>query len=412
MLALNVFMSKICSVDTIISTGIILLLSACQPPQENITRNQPPENTVLMFVKGDPGTLIRGARLNSKSPFKSSNISDLNDYSLVTLHQFVEKEKAQILNPNISNDEIKKENESKDITTSKKSNSDIYKVQVQSSDNGDWHLILFSGALQIRLSPDSEGRLQPVEGTSGQQSILIKTLHWSMTPDKKFLSLLIEINEENNGKNLITFYFEKKSTPVSILKTDKKYIYLGGPGNKLPWKNLANNTLTIGFCGDAADMPMAIKALSGWTKALKDRLTLKLEKRSSYPPFSDLNQHCIHYVDSYFYESRGNVAAYGVALTPRSIHKAQIIDSDIFMFREEFQKVVKHNMNADISSEQAKEWMRNKFVPALSHEIGHMLGLDHKFDGTPSVMSYEIKDIEPQSYDIEALHELYLIKVD
>ena len=407
MLALNGFMSKIWSLGL-----VTLLLAACQPTQETETRSKPPENTAVMFVKGDPGTLIRGARLNSKSPFTKSNITELNDYALVTLHQFVEKEKAQILDTNITKEEIKKENESTDLTATKKSNLDIFKVQVEPGDNGDWYLLLFSGALQIKMSPDSNGRLQPVEGISKDQSTRLKTLHWSMTPDKNFISLLVETNEADVGKSLTTFYFEKKSTPISILKTDKKYIYLGGPGNKLPWKNLANNTLTIGFCGSAADMPIAVTALSGWTKVLKDRLTIKLEKRNSYFPFSDLNQQCIHFVDTYIYESRGNVAAYGVTLTPRSLHKAQIIDSDIFMFREEFQKVVMHNMKAGASADQANEWTRKQFVPALSHEIGHMLGLDHKFDGTPSVMSYDIKDIEPQNYDIEALNELYSIKVD
>ena len=41
------------------------------------------------------------------------------------------------------------------------------------------------------------------------------------------------------------------------------------------------------------------------------------------------------------------------------------------------------------------------------HELGHLLGLAHQFDGTRSIMSYEKEDVEIYDYDIEAIQELY-----
>ena len=44
----------------------------------------------------------------------------------------------------------------------------------------------------------------------------------------------------------------------------------------------------------------------------------------------------------------------------------------------------------------------------ILHEMGHALGLDHQFDGTPSIMSYDFESpAELTDYDKAAIQDLY-----
>lgn len=165
--------------------------------------------------------------------------------------------------------------------------------------------------------------------------------------------------------------------------------------------------MTVSLCGSGIHQNLVEHAVKRWGQVLVGRINLKFEKKSTYAPFSDLNEHCVQMVNAYIYDSRDNVAVYGVTLGRLSLSKKQLVDSDIFMFSEEFNKQSKALVKAGYSEQEASDEAAQKFYPALFHELGHLLGLDHKFDGTQSVMSYQIKDFEPQAYDIEALQNLY-----
>ncbi len=370
---------------------LAMALSSCQDPGLEI-KDEAPTSTV-MFVKGDPNELIRGATLQRVSPFTDANISMLNSYSLMSMNQFPEKEKAKPIDTSLTQEKIQNENESKDISPTGKPDGNIYQLKVNKGTDGIWHLYLLGGIAEIKMALGKNGRINPVELASKNESLPVETLHWSQTTDGQFISLLVRATEADVGRNLISFVFEKTTAQVPMAVANKKYIYLGGPGNKIPWKNLSNQSLTIGLCGTGIAKSSVERAVNSWGLALQGRMKLKFEKKSKYAPFSDLNEHCVNMVNAYIYESRSNMAVYGVTLGPISLSKNQLVDSDIFLFQEEF--------NKNPTEAQAK------FYPAMFHELGHLLGLGHKFDGTPSVMSYEIRDFAPQIYDIEALSELY-----
>ena len=389
----------------LLAFSVVFSLSACQ--DYTPANKDAPANTSVMFVKGDPNELIRGATLQPVSPFTEQNISDLESYSLMGLSQFPEKEKAKPIDTNIDQDKILKENEAKNISEPEKTLTDIYKIKVQKDSEGAIGVFLFGGVVEIKMSVGAGEKLVPVAFVTEKQRLPIEALHWSVTPDKKFISLLVRASEEDAGRELIVLTFEKTTQPEPAQLTDKKYIYLGGPGNKFPWKNLPENTLTVSLCGNGTNQNLVERAVKSWGQVLMGRINLKFEKKSTYAPFSDLNEHCVQMVNAYIYDSRDNVAVYGMTLYRVSLSKKQLVDSDVFMFSEEFNKESKAMVRAGYSVQEASDEVAQKFYPALFHELGHLLGLDHKFDGTRSVMSYQIKDSEPQAYDIEALQNLY-----
>ena len=389
-------------------TALVFSLMGCQPAPQNEEAAIAPQQ--VLFVKGNPENLIKGARLQPKSPFTKKNIMGLNGYSLMNLTQFVEKEKIQPIQT-VDQKQLEKENESKDQTqNSNKNSADLLSLKVKKSSDNYWILSLLGGALQFKMEDDTEGGLQITSLGAKDQFFPVQVLHWSTTPDQRFMSVLFLMNSEDSGKSLGVVYFEKTTIAQTLGTTDKKYIYLAGPGNKIPWKIPAKENLNISLCGDAIDLQAMQKSVDLWSATLGRRVNLKLDKKTIYGPFSDLNEHCVQMIDSYIYDPNPGVAVYGATIGIKSLSKGEMVDSDIFMFAEEFKKLETVLLQGGYPPEQARARAYQNFPLALRHEIGHFLGLNHKFDGTPSIMSYDFKFDRPQAYDIEALAQLYPLK--
>lgn len=88
-----------------------------------------------------------------------------------------------------------------------------------------------------------------------------------------------------------------------------------------------------------------------------------------------------------------SVAALGIN------HKnAEILGADILMFESEINKLDQSNYSPS--------YKRAETTRALTHEVGHFLGLDHNFEDKNSIMSYE-EVYELGYYDRQAISELY-----
>jgi hypothetical protein len=114
-----------------------------------------------------------------------------------------------------------------------------------------------------------------------------------------------------------------------------------------------------------------------------------------YPPFSDLNHHCIYSVNNYLTYKDEHYINSASTINVADTNKGQLLDSDIFVWGKELGKF-KVPFGDDSS-----------FRRSIMHEIGHFLGLHHQFDGTLSIMSYDVKHDFISSYDIEAINALY-----
>jgi hypothetical protein len=364
----------------------LLALTGC--PDDHKDSHESDTNKVL-FVKGDPHALIAGAQANSTSPITVANAREWNSYSLIVLQQFVEKEEVLAT----QGTDLTKENETKDRT--KQETKLTMALELSQAGDGHWLMKLYGGLLTFDMEQTSDGRLQPVQVTTPKDKVAVRAVHWSVTPDHNYMSLLVEGEDNQDGRSLVAMYFEKTAPAQAVPTTDSKYVYSAGPGKKIGWRG---KKISVSVCGASKYRENVQEAVALWNKPLTGRMQLELKFPATYAPFSDLNQHCIYAVDSYLTDNRKNVLNYGITLPIRSLSRLEHVDADIFLFESEISKLYTLGYSYRLS---------NDVRYTIIHELGHVLGLGHKFDGTPSIMSYEYTNREPTAYDIEALGELY-----
>jgi hypothetical protein len=143
----------------------------------------------------------------------------------------------------------------------------------------------------------------------------------------------------------------------------------------------------------------AESSLATWQSALGGELRLSLKALRSYPPFSDLNVNCVYNVKGFLIDPREDRYFLGKTLYSAYLPDGELIDSDVFLFDDEFSKMSLHHPKAQVDASRRR---------SLTHELGHWLGLHHIFDGTPSVMSYDQDDDELSDYDRRAVLNLYV----
>jgi hypothetical protein len=372
-----------------------LALTSCpgkdQTPQEDTNR--------VIFVKGDPNELIQGASTNTLSPVTDANINDWDNMRITSMLQFVEREAVISTRKR----DLERENETK---AANKIEASAVAIQVRRLPGAKWQMSFFKNKVNMEYERLDNGRLQPVRITDPDGSKDITPVHWSVSSDGNFVSLLVRTESAKNGRALLAFYFEKSGAVRERSTTRTDYVYLGGPGVKLGWSREQIKELPVKLCGARTYSSVAEAAVERWNRPLADRIFIQYSETDTFAPFSDLNQHCIFVVNTYLEDPSEEVGKYGVTITIPSMSKQEILDSDILIYEAELNKVRK--IAAKAGNRIAGERVRaQRLVTTFVHELGHLLGLGHKFDGTPSVMSYKFAHEQPQEYDLSALRELY-----
>jgi hypothetical protein len=236
----------------------------------------------------------------------------------------------------------------------------------------------------------------------------ITPIHTSISKDNNYVSFLVSYEEKARLSNygLIAFYFHigklKTLTLEELQKAQGKYVYKNALASR--WDS--KKTLELQVCSQTE--PQILKevqtAVDQWSSALKNRLSIKLVKSRISRPFTDLNTRCISFIDGYLNNSKNDHQVLGYTIMNWDQNTNQLVDGDILMMKDEFLK-------SGVPMEN--DFHEHKRAFAFLHEIGHLLGLDHKFDGTNSIMSYNF-NLTPQlyPYDIEAINQLYPIDGD
>ncbi|MBK8201256.1 MAG: matrixin family metalloprotease [Bdellovibrionales bacterium] len=209
------------------------------------------------------------------------------------------------------------------------------------------------------------------------------------------MSFLGRYGDKESGAGLVAFYWTKNEPTPPIPIGTKVFNYIFGKGVKIPWNN--KSPLPVKICGTQTrkiEKPIR-EAVASWTQLLTDRLEIELETVDTYPPFSDLNFHCIQVVDSYLTEQDPDIINTAITLSERNPITNQMQDSDIFVFAKERRKL-------GLSSNDDYK----RLVGTARHEFGHLLTLDHEFE-LDSIMSYNRESNQISLHDAMAIANLY-----
>lgn len=323
-----------------------------------------------IFVKGDPLTLLEGSTSTQNSFITPTNLDSFNNYSLVGMIQFTERE--EIIKQQDVGHEVSEE------AHPVKADELIFNFIQNGND-----YIYANQAKNLKLIFELNNGKLDLTALQNQSVIYdLKTIHYSLKKNGNAFSILVKSDEETEGRILLAFFFVRKTDQIEISTS--------------PWDQ--DETLEANICGAPSAKVESIyrDGIAMWDQALDHRLMVVTKALLTYPPFSDLNTHCIYTVNNYQTSHREDKMELGITFPVSDIFPGKFIDSDTFIWAKENKKLAG-------SLEESEQLKR-----VIGHEFGHFLGLDHPSSETQfgSIMSYGGVDYISND-DFEAVAQLY-----
>lgn len=363
------------------------------------------------ITHGDPKQLVVGTELNKGFSTYPANFK-FEDLYLIVSDTFIDKSEKISVEEDYANQAPRK-NKSYDEsfvfnTPISLASSDPVKLERIVGDDV-YTIVLNKTDTHIQFTGlNLNGKPLPVD---------INFSHISFDKTSNKMSLLIY--GVQNGFTYLNalVYGPKVFSPPAQLQDS--YNYLKGPGVGVRWDK--SQVLTFTDCTTVSPFVTdAIhKGLKIWSDALKNNLKISLNQKKC-PPFSDLNVNGIYYIKNFSISEAENYLTLGIAETfmTDAIYGANMLMFGLDMYTdykieipdtrftnyEEVLKAAEDPQNSKLRSSEERFLLRH-----ILHELGHMLGLAHIFDGTISIMSYNNKPKDPglTDYDKAAIQELY-----
>ncbi len=394
----------------VLKLALFIFTTACD-------KDPSPQQVVRFEVTGDPMAFIQGTKQNTSAGIPADLFDNDDEWQLHATAFFTQKQ----TNPS----DFSEVKDSNAPTTSEASQqiADSVILYKMSLSSGNRRTFDTTSQRFLRLGfVERNNRLflsysSAYENLSVQDSSFV-VQHYSTSHDRNAFSILVSSDadfdpEIVHEKLLISMTFiKKKSETILGQMLDTAYNYILGPGVKLAWDQSKDVDVTICDKAHAGGLysRKVEEAVEEWQPHLEGRLRLGFKYISeACPPFSDVNTHVVTFVPDWV-ELQGPdfmiAASTGIV---RDYYQSRIVDADIFLFEAEWNEAlssVQAGLTLASSEVSQSEALRNEIKWTMAHELGHLLGLDHQFDGTLSVMSYDdAKSI--YSYDQRAIQELY-----
>jgi hypothetical protein len=404
--------------NNIIFLLLSFLLISCSGKKQSGPRLQ------KVYFGGDVRKFFEGTNNNNEISLEDYDSGVLDGLELEVLQNFIARGKINS-NAEQTNDYDKDFLQGQYI----KSTDEEVKFEFSPYDSG---LIIYSavnfennceGAFAFLFQKTQTGlKLQKTitcDTKGNQKKSSIKDQHISVKENKTGLSILVYL-EQNKTQVLHNFFFKRPNPEYSertYSYNDSRYIGLnkelnGGSENRIIWKEDPKN-LKIHLCGINSDVVRAdiIAGVKLWEDALENQIAIEvIDLSNNYPPFSDLNVHCVYILDDFVVTSPSEKGfTKGFNLSTYNSDDGTIFSSDIFYNKKEIEDLVEHYYKNNIIPYKLsfEEFLRfeKKVFP---HEFGHFLGLGHQFDeDIPSIMSYQDEETFISDYDKQAIFYFY-----
>ncbi|MBC7661067.1 MAG: hypothetical protein H7249_15320 [Chitinophagaceae bacterium] len=349
-------------------------------------------STTTIFVHGDPFTLFAKTE-TSPSFLTPNNIANFKDFHFSNAVVFVEQE-PQAAPTTYA--QVEKDNAT-DTSKSTNSEFDLLKYEFVQIDATRFVYRPVGGAKGYVLGFALQNGFLVMTDYDGYP---VTAQHYSLKADGKSFSILVSQTIDFYGKVVSAFEFASSEKVNPITNASKDFAFLFDTA-KLTWSEPIN----VQACGTFDEttqnsIDASVKAWFADTSPTAATRPVTYTKRTSYAPFSDLNQHCIYLISTFKLENSVDFFTAGVTLPVINFASKEIVDSDVMIFTSHPQIALQFAKGAQSA--------------VLLHEMGHFYGLGHEFKKDaagkalhPSIMGYSTGTNAITAWDFDAIRDLY-----